>query len=274
MQDVQRLIATALAEDAADRDLTSEGIIPAEARGTASIVAKQDGVLSGIGVARAVFAAVDDTIEQVWHFRDGDAVKRGECIARLGGRLRPLLAAERTALNFLQHLSGIATLTRAYVEAVTGSECRITDTRKTTPGLRRLEKQAVVHGGGVNHRMDLSGGMLIKENHIAAAGSIAQAIRACRRRAPEVWLEVECETLAQVAEAVAHRPDLILLDNMTPAQVAEARALVPRSIVLEASGGITLANAAAYAATGVDRLAVGAITHSAPALDLSMRVPA
>lgn len=274
MEELQSLIETALAEDAAAHDQTSQATVAAEATGTAHIVAKADGVLSGANAAQAVFARLDSTIEQTWLLADADKVQAGDIIARLHGRLRPLLAAERTALNFLQHLSGIATLTAAYVAAVRDYGCRIADTRKTTPGLRRLEKQAAVHGGGVNHRADLASGMLIKENHIAAAGSIAAAIRACRRHAPEVWLEVECETLAQVAEAVRDRPDAILLDNMTPQQVADARRLVPRQILLEASGGITLENAATYAATGVDRLAIGAITHSAPALDLSMRVQA
>lgn len=269
---MQQLIERALAEDAAELDLTSSATIAAEAEGTVSISAKQAGVLSGVTVARRVFARMAPDIEQEWIYTDGAAVEKGDTIARLHGHLRPLLAAERTALNFLQHLSGIATLTHAYVRAVADTPCRIVDTRKTTPGLRLLEKQAVIHGGGLNHRQDLESGMIIKENHIAAAGSIAAAVLACRRHAPDVWLEVECETLEQAAEAVRHRPDLILLDNMTPQQVADARRMVPRQIVLEASGGITLANARAYAETGVDRLAIGAITHSAPVLDLSMRV--
>jgi nicotinate-nucleotide pyrophosphorylase (carboxylating) len=184
------------------------------------------------------------------------------------------LAAERTALNFMQHLSGIATNTAAFVHCIKGTECSIADTRKTTPGLRYLEKQAVLHGGGVNHRMDLASGMLIKENHIEASGSVSDAINACFNHNQDVWVEVECETLAQVEEAVLLCPDMILLDNMSPAQVAKARKLVPASILLEASGNIDLDNAHDYAKTGVNRIAIGAITHSAPSLDLSMRVQA
>jgi len=219
-----------------------------------------------------VFATVDARIRQHWRMTNGQRVAPGDVVAELDGNLRGLLAAERTALNFLQHLSGIATATRAFVDAVAGTGCRVADTRKTTPGLRRLEKRAVAHGGGMNHRMDLAGGMLIKENHIAAAGGLARAVACCRARANGLWVEVECETLDEVCEAVRAGPDIILLDNMTPNELRAARNLTPRSILLEASGNITLANARACAETGVDRIAIGAITHSAPALDLSMRV--
>ncbi len=276
--DTAALIERALAEDAAFHDLTALATLAPDAIGQARITAKADGTLSGCIPAQATFRRMDAAIVQHWHRQDGDAVRTGEIVCELAGPLRALLAAERTALNFLQHLSGIASLTRAFVEAVRGTGCAIADTRKTTPGLRRLEKAAVVHGGGVNHRMDLESGMLIKENHIAAAGSIARAIRACRalmeNAAHRAWIEVECETLDEVREAVAETPDLILLDNMRPADVARARALVPPGILLEASGNIRLDNARAYAETGVDRLAIGAITHSAPALDLSLRVDA
>jgi nicotinate-nucleotide pyrophosphorylase (carboxylating) len=269
---MHELIQTALAEDAAFRDLTAQATIPAERQGTASIRAKAAGILSGTAVAAEVFRQVDAAIAVRWQRHDGDVVAAGDRICELAGPLRTLLAAERTALNFLQHLSGIATATHAYVRAIAGTACAIYDTRKTTPGLRGLEKQAVVHGGGLNHRMDLASGLLIKENHIAACGSLSRAVRACRGVAGRLWVEVECETLDQVREAVAARPDMILLDNMTPDMVQGARALVPGTIVLEASGGITLANARAYAEAGADRLAIGAITHSAPVLDLSMRV--
>ncbi len=266
------LIQSALEEDTAWSDLTSRATITAETHGEAEIVAKSDGVLSGTTVAESVFLQLDRAIVQQWVKRDAEDVQAGDPICRLRGPLRAMLAAERTALNFLQHLSGVATATRAFVKAVEGTGCLIADTRKTLPGLRRLEKQAVRHGGGVNHRMDLASGMLIKENHIAAAGSITAAVRACRRLKPGLWIEVECETLAEVEEAVAARPDMILLDNMDEDTVRRARAITPAGIVLEASGNITLANARAYAETGVDRLAVGALTHSAAALDLSMRV--
>ncbi len=269
--EVNELARTALIEDRTDQDLTSMATIPAGLTGMASIIAKADGILSGIDIAGTVFSLVDETIKQEWQALNGQRVRAGDLVGRFQGRIRTLLTAERTALNFLQHLSGIATATHAFVEAVRHTDCRITDTRKTTPGLRGLEKQAVLHGGGVNHRMDLASGMLIKENHIMAAGSIGEAIRACRDQS-DAWLEVECETIEEVEEAVACRPDIILLDNMSPEQIRLARQRVPDDIMLEASGGITIDSARAYAETGVDRLAIGAITHSAPALDLSMRV--
>jgi nicotinate-nucleotide pyrophosphorylase (carboxylating) len=266
------LIQTALAEDAAFQDLTAQATIPAEQQGTAAIRAKAAGILSGTAVASEVFRQVDATIAMRWHKTDGKAVTVGDIICDLSGPMRALLAAERTALNFLQHLSGIATATHAYVQTVAGTGCAIFDTRKTTPGLRHLEKQAVAHGGGHNHRMDLASGMLIKENHIVACGSLRQAVSACRKAAGALWVEVECETMAEVREAVEANPDIILLDNMTPDMVRQSRALVPRSIVLEVSGGITQTNARDYAEAGADRLAIGAITHSAAVLDLSMRV--
>ncbi len=268
------LIELALAEDAALNDLTATATLPANLHGSACITAKAAGVLSGVAVANAVFSAVNQAIACDWKASDGDRVEVGQIVCEMNGPMRALLAAERTALNFLQHLSGIATATRAFVDAVAGTDCKIADTRKTTPAFRQLEKQAVIHGGGVNHRMDLQSGMLIKENHIEACGSITDAIHACYQHNDNhaVWIEVECETLAEVEEAVLACPDIILLDNMAPDMVATARKLVPASILLEASGNITLANARAYADTGVDRIAIGAITHSAPALDLSMRV--
>jgi nicotinate-nucleotide pyrophosphorylase (carboxylating) len=270
--DTGQLIRAALAEDAAHRDLTCKATIAGQQQGSAVIISKSEGILSGIGVAGKVFSALDANIEQHWHYQDGDRVQAGDTLCKLTGSLRSLLAAERTALNFLQHLSGVATCTNAYVEAVAGTGCQIVDTRKTTPGLRKLEKQAVAHGGGINHRMDLASGMIIKENHIRAAGSITEAIDACEKLQCDQWIEVECETLDEVQEAVMLCPDIILLDNMGPDVVRKARTIVPDSIALEASGNIALANARTYAETGVDRLAVGAITHSAPAMDLSMQV--
>jgi len=266
------LITAALSEDAADNDITGAATIPAGQTGHAVITAKAAGVLSGVKAASMVFEAVDAGIVQQWQRADGNALKAGEPVCELTGDMRALLAAERTALNFLQHLSGIASLTRQFVEAVADTGCAIVDTRKTAPGLRALEKQAVLHGGGVNHRMDLASGMLIKENHIEAAGSITKAVAACRAQAGCAWIEVECENLEEVAEAVVARPDIILLDNMSVEEVGRARALVSGNTILEASGGITLDTARTYAGTGADRLAVGEITHSAPALDLSMRL--
>jgi len=274
MSYIQTLIDLALTEDAAYEDHTALATILDVQRGIARITAKAEGVLSGCSIAKQVFATMDNSIQQNWFKGDSDAVNVGDVIVELTGSLRHLLAAERTALNFMQHLSGIATATHAFVEAVQDTDCSISDTRKTTPGLRLLEKQAVIHGGGTNHRMDLASGMLIKENHIEASGSITEAINACFKHNEDIWIEVECETFAQVKEAVALCPDIILLDNMSPSQVSEARLLVPNSILLEASGNIGLHNAHDYAQTGVNRIAIGAITHSAPSLDLSMRVEA
>lgn len=271
-ENMDALIRQALAEDTAESDWTSRATITPGQTGTATLTAKAGGILSGVHIARSIFEAVDTNLKQQWEKQDADVVYPGIILCHISGSLHALLAAERTALNFLQHLSGIATATQAFVNAVADTGCAITDTRKTTPGLRHLEKQAVLHGGGINHRMDLKSGMLIKENHIAAAGSITQAIRLCREARRDIWIEVECETLDEVREAITAKPDIILLDNMTPDDVCKARSFVPESILLEASGNITLANAHDYAVTGVDRLAIGAITHSAPALDISMRI--
>ncbi len=270
--DTDRLIAMALDEDAAGDDLTCIATIAAGQQGKAQITAKADGRLSGVAVARAVFDQVDSSIRQKWLVSDGDIIQKGELLCELKGSMHSLLAAERTALNFLQHLSGIATATSRFTEALSGTGCQVVDTRKTTPGMRKLEKAAVIHGGGSNHRMDLASGMLIKENHIEACGSITEAVGKCYAQSDVVWVEVECENFDQLQEAILACPDIILLDNMTPEQVAKARKMTPDSILLEASGNITLENARAYAETGVNRIAIGAITHSAPALDLSMRV--
>ncbi len=269
---LQSFIDAALAEDMAFTDLTAQATIAKEQQGKATIIAKADGVLSGCNIAQQVFTTMDESIQQAWSKGDQDRVQAGTIICQLEGNMRMLLSAERTALNFIQHLSGIATSTSLFVQSLAGTNCDIADTRKTTPGLRLLEKQAVIDGGGTNHRMDLASGMLIKENHIEAAGSITDAVAACQTHAPDTWIEVECETLNEVVEAIAVCPDIILLDNMDIDTVQEARKLVPSSIMLEASGNITLDNARNYAETGINRIAVGAITHSAPSLDLSMRV--
>lgn len=270
--DTDRLIEMALNEDAVTNDLTCIATIAEGQQGVARITAKATGRLSGVPPARMVFEQVDPAIKQNWLVADGDHVEAGSLLCELKGPVHSLLAAERTALNFLQHLSGIATATASYVEALSGTDCQIVDTRKTTPGMRKLEKAAVVHGGGSNHRMDLESGMLIKENHIEACGSITEAVGKCFSQSDKIWVEVECETFEQLEEAIHACPDIILLDNMTSDEVAKAREITPGSMLLEASGNITLENARAYAATGVDRIAIGTITHSAPILDLSMRV--
>ena len=266
------LVEATLAEDMAYQDLTAQATIATNQQGSATITAKAQGILSGCDVASLVFKVMDPAIEQAWLKVDGDEVQPGDIICELSGSMRSLLSAERSALNFLQHLSGIASATHKFTKALEGTNCVVVDTRKTTPGLRQLEKKAVLDGGGQNHRLDLASGMLIKENHIEAAGSITDAVAACHVHAPETWIEVECETMEEVVEAVAVCPDIILLDNMSIESVKEARNIVPDSILLEASGNITLENANAYGATGVNRIAVGAITHSTAALDLSMRV--
>ena len=261
----------ALEEDLAGGvDVTSVATVPADLLGTAAFVPRQAGVVAGIGVAMAVLDAVG-VVEVLSHGRDGDRAEPGRAVLEVRGPVRALLTAERSALNLLCHLSGVATLTAAWVEAVAGTDARIRDTRKTMPGLRLLEKYAVRAGGGVNHRMGLSDAALVKDNHVVAAGGVAAAFAAVRREFPGLDVEVECDTVEQVREVIAAGVDLVLLDNMTLEQLRESVALCrPAGVRTEASGGLTLANAGAVAATGVDFLAVGALTHSAPVLDLGV----
>ncbi|HYK67780.1 MAG TPA: carboxylating nicotinate-nucleotide diphosphorylase [Streptosporangiaceae bacterium] len=275
---VSALVAAALAEDlAGGADVTTAATVPAGARGQADVVARGAGVVAGLPVAEAAFwlASPDGQVECTPHASDGEPVAAGQSVLTVIGPVGALLTAERTALNLLCHLSGVATLTRQWADAIAGTQARIRDTRKTTPGLRALEKYAVRCGGGVNHRMALSDAALIKDNHVAAAGSVSAAFAAVRARAPGLPLEVECDTLEQVAEALAAGADLILLDNFAIADMSAAVALAAGRALLEASGGLTLSRASAVAATGVDYLAVGALTHSAPALDfgLDLRPP-
>lgn len=257
-----------LAEDLGEGDLTSDALVPEDATAAASILLKERGVVSGLEVARAVFAELDPNVRFDPMTADGEQTE-GE-IARLEGRARALLGGERLALNLLGRLSGIATLTRRYVEAVAGTGAEILDTRKTTPGLRTLEKYAVRCGGGRNHRLALDDGILIKDNHLRVAGSIGAAVELAQATGAEV--EVECDTLDQVEEALAAGADVILLDNMTPALLTRAVALTGARAKLEASGGVTLENVRAIAETGVDFVSIGALTHSAQALDVSMEV--
>ena len=265
------LVQAALAEDFRyGPDVTSAATAAPGARAAASVVARQPGVLAGLPVALAVLETVG--VPSTPACADGDRITAGEEVLRITGPLRELLGAERTLLNFLTHLSGIATTTRAWVDAVAGTGCAVRDTRKTTPGLRQLEKYAVRCGGGVNHRMGLGDAALIKDNHVAAAGGIAAAIRAVRAAAPDLPLEVECDTLDQVGEALAEGAGLILLDNMGLPGLRAAVALAAQfpATRLEASGGLQLRSARAVAETGVDFIAVGALTHSSPALDLGL----
>ncbi len=269
--DVLRVVRRALEEDLAlGPDVTTTATVPADARATGDVVPRAAGVLAGVPVAAAVFDLVGgDEVEVVLHAADGDPARRGEAVLTVHGPTRALLTAERTALNLVGRLSGVATLTRQWVDAVAGTGATIRDTRKTTPGLRVLEKYAVRCGGGVNHRMALGDAALVKDNHVAAAGGIRAAVEAVRAHAPDVPLEVECDTLDQVREALEAGVRLVLLDNFSTADTVTAVALARGTgCRLEASGGLTLDRAREVAATGVDHLAVGALTHSAPVLDL------
>jgi nicotinate-nucleotide pyrophosphorylase (carboxylating) len=270
---VSALVAAALAEDLADGiDVTTAATVPPDALGRADVVARSAGVVAGLPVAEAVFslASQASSVQCAERAADGDVVAAGQRVLTVTGPVSALLTAERTALNLLCHLSGVATLTRQWVAEVAGTRAQIRDTRKTTPGLRSLEKYAVRCGGGVNHRMSLSDAALIKDNHVAAAGSVSAAFAAVRAMAPRLPLEVECDTLDQVAEALRAGADLILLDNFAVADMAAAVQLTGGRAILEASGGLTLGRAREIALTGVDYLSVGALTHSAPALDFGL----
>jgi nicotinate-nucleotide pyrophosphorylase (carboxylating) len=267
---VQAVVRDALEEDfGALGDLTSLAVVPEDARGAARFVARQAGVLAGTAAASEVFRQVDATVVVRWRATDGDAVAAGAELGRVEGTVRSLLGAERTALNLLCHCSGVATLTRRFVDAVAGTGARIRDTRKTMPGLRALEKAAVRAGGGFNHRENLSDAVLIKDNHLARL-PLPDAVEQARSAWPGRVVEVECDSLDQVAEAKAAGPDLVLLDNMPPAEVGEAVAVLGGAIPIEVSGGVDLETVRAYADAGADFISVGAITHSAPILDLAL----
>jgi nicotinate-nucleotide pyrophosphorylase (carboxylating) len=272
--DTERVVRGALHEDFRyGPDLTSAATAAPGARAVASVVARQPGVLAGLPVAFSVLDAAGVPPDAAEPLRtDGDRIGAGCAVLRIRAPLREMLGAERTMLNFVTHLSGIATATRAWADALAGTGAAVRDTRKTTPGLRQLEKYAVRCGGGVNHRMGLGDAALVKDNHVAAAGGVAAAIRAVRGAAPGLPLEVECDSLAQVREALDAEAGLILLDNMGLADLRAAVALARRypQVRLEASGGLRLATAREVAETGVDFLAVGALTHSSPALDLGL----
>jgi nicotinate-nucleotide pyrophosphorylase (carboxylating) len=270
----RELIKRAISEDLAGGvDITSMATLSADAKVSAQFVARKDGVIAGLDMAIATLAEVGVTGANVL-VKDGDHVKAGTVLIEVAGNARGILLAERTALNFLGHLSGIATLTAQWVQAVAGTKTQIRDTRKTTPGMRVLEKYAVRMGGGTNHRMSLSDAALIKDNHIAAAGGVVKAFSLVREKFPTSEIEIEVDNLQQLREVLPLKPELVLLDNMSPSQCAEAVALVAGTTKLEASGGITIENARAYAESGVDFIAVGALTHSAPNFDigLDMRV--
>ncbi|MDB6128722.1 MAG: nicotinate-nucleotide pyrophosphorylase, partial [Verrucomicrobia bacterium] len=269
----EHLIDLALDEDAGLGDVTSRAIFPATHRSRAYIAAGHDLVVCGLDVAARVFARVDPALKVQLPVRDGTRVRRGGVVLRVEGPTASLLTAERTALNFLQRLSGIATLARKFADATASSSVRIVDTRKTTPGFRALEKQAVRCGGCHNHRSSLGEHVLIKDNHIAAAGSLVRAVTLARASAPHTAkIEVEAKTLAEVRDACRARADVILLDNMSPAQIHAAVKLIAGRALVEVSGGVTLETVKDFALPGVDVISVGALTHSAPAADLSLTI--
>jgi len=270
---VQRLLDLALEEDVGRGDVTTQAVIEETQEAEAEIVAKERAVVCGLGIVEAVFTRFDWRARVRTHTSDGDRVAPGAVVASVRGPAAALLAGERTALNFLQHLSGVATLTQAFVAAAEGAKLRITDTRKTLPGLRALEKYAVRVGGGVNHRADLASGILIKDNHLALVGSVREAVRRARTTAPHgLRIAVEVDTLAQLDEALEAGAEGILLDNFQPRDMVEAvkrvRDRAPRTVI-EASGGVTLDRIREIAATGVDVVSIGGLTHSARAIDFS-----
>jgi nicotinate-nucleotide pyrophosphorylase (carboxylating) len=268
---IDRIIENALAEDIHTGDITTLAVVRDGRTARAVLKAKEEMVLAGIDVAAAVFRRLDTGIVFTPGYADGDRLAPGDIIAGISGDAAQLLQGERVALNLLQRMCGIATITASYVEAVRGTKARVVDTRKTTPGLRILEKYAVRVGGGTNHRTGLYDGVLIKENHIVAAGGLTEAVLRAKNYIPHTLkVEVETETLAQVAEAIAAGADIIMLDNMTTAAMREAVALIGGRALVEASGGVNLESIRSIAETGVDIISVGALTHSARAMDISM----
>jgi len=269
---IDDIIIRALKEDMALGDITTDNLIDPESKSTAYLVAKEPGIIAGIQVAERVFTLLDDKVGFLARVEDGQHVEKGEIIAQISGHTSVLLKGERTALNFLQRMSGIATLTNAFCKKVEGTKAVIVDTRKTTPGLRILEKYAVRAGGGRNHRFSLSDGVLIKDNHINACGGIRQAVEKARASVPHtVKIEVEVETLEQVQEALDCGADIIMLDNMDIDTMAKAVKVINGRAIVEASGSVSLETARSIAEAGVDVISVGRITHSAPALDISMK---
>lgn len=272
-QFLNQLIDMALAEDIGPGDITTDYLVPCDSQGQGIIVAKEDIVLAGLDIAKMVFQRLDPKIHFQSAYEDGAEIACGETVLSLEGRLRALLTAERPALNFLQHLSGIATQVRTYVKALKNSRVKLVDTRKTTPGWRVLEKYAVRMGGAHNHRMGLFDGVLIKDNHIAACGGIQQAVAEARKHISHlIKIEVEVSDLAGILDALKSKVDVIMLDNMDIAHIREAVSAIRNRAIVEVSGGVTLKHLTALARTGVDLISVGAMTHSARAVDLSMRI--
>jgi nicotinate-nucleotide pyrophosphorylase (carboxylating) len=266
------LIEAALAEDIGSGDVTTDAVIPADMTCRGKIVCKEDGVIAGLSVASRVFAMVDERIIFDAKTRDGEKVQEDQIVARISGPARGMLKGERVALNFLQHLSGVATMTARYVKAVEGTKTKILDTRKTTPGLRGLEKYATRIGGAVNHRMGLYDAVLIKDTHLALVGGITPALRAVRKAYVDGDINVEVSNIQELEQALADKAPRILLDNFAPGQVREAMQIIRGRAEVEISGGVQVSNARAYALAGAAYISVGALTHSATALDFSMKV--
>jgi nicotinate-nucleotide pyrophosphorylase (carboxylating) len=272
LEAAEPLIELAIAEDIGPGDATSKAVLPVDLRLQGRIITKSPGIVAGLPIAEAVFARVEPELRFIYHAQDGARVKRQQIVAEVIGPGRGMLAAERTALNFLQKLSGIASFTRVFVDAVASTKATILDTRKTRPGYRVLEKYAVRMGGAQNHRMSLYDMLLVKDNHIEAAGSVTAAVTRARTAYPDLPIEVEVKDLQELEEALLLKPDRIMLDNMSIEQMQEAVAIAAGRVKLEASGNVELRQVTAVAATGVDYISIGALTHSAPALDLSMLV--
>lgn len=272
---LQKQLQSFLLEDVGDRDVTSQAIFPSHQKGRGVFLAKDNGIIAGLQIIKEVYQLLDPKITVEVKFTDGDRVNHGDVLAEVAGPVAPLLTGERIILNLLQRMSGIATVTNKCVMALNDPSIQICDTRKTTPGLRMIEKYAVRVGGGKNHRYGLSDGVMIKDNHISFSGSITKAVKKVREETGHMMkVEVETETKSEVLEAVAAGADVIMFDNRSPEEVKEFSTYVPDHIVTEASGGITLANLAPYAHTGVDYISLGFITHSVRVLDISMQVQA
>ena len=270
---LQKMLQEFLIEDIGELDITSETIFPLKNKGNGVFIAKENGIISGLEIIKEAYHLLDSGIEVELRFSDGDRVAVGDTIAKVSGPIAHLLTGERVILNLMQRMSGIATVTNACVEALNDPSIQICDTRKTVPGLRMLDKYAVVTGGGKNHRQGLYDGVMIKDNHIAFCGSITKAVQAVREKIGHmVKIEVETESREEVLEAIEAGADVIMFDNRSPEEVKQFATLVPKTIVTEASGGITLDNLASYSGTGVNNISLGFLTHSVKALDISLQV--
>lgn len=266
------LILQALREDISSEDVTTNAVMPRPQRGEAQLICKQDGILAGLGVFKRVFELLDDDVCVELQFQDGDSVEKGDLIGTVTGDIRAILSGERTALNYLQRMSGIATYTNSVAKLLEGSKVKLLDTRKTTPNNRIFEKYAVKTGGGYNHRYNLSDGVLLKDNHIGAAGGVKEAVLMAKEYAPFVRkIEVECETVEMVAEALEAGADIIMLDNMSVEEMKKAVALIDGRAEIECSGNVTKENIELYVSLGVDYISSGALTHSAPIMDVSLK---